>query len=54
MAEIQFKAIGDSYGKNYGVRLRHMVLSFSPEENISLDNLKRIAYQVASYFGGEY
>lgn len=54
MAEIQFNAIAEFYGKNYGVRLRHMVLSFSPEENISLENLKRIAYQAASYFGGEY
>lgn len=54
MAEIQFTTVANSFGKNYGVRLRHMVLSFSPEENISLDNLKQIAYQVASYFGSDY
>ena len=50
----QFNMIAEIYGKNYGVRLRHMILSFSPEEKISLFDAKNIAYQVAGYYGNQY
>lgn len=54
MAEEQFKMIAQVYGKDYGVRLRHMILSFSPNEEIDLYDVKNIAYQVASYYGNNY
>lgn len=50
----QFDMIAEIYGKNYGIRLRHMILSFSPEEKISLFDAKNIAYQVAGYYGSHY
>lgn len=50
----QFEMIAQVYGKNYGVRLRHMILSFSPEEKIDAYDAKNIAYQVASYYGNDY
>jgi len=50
----QFKILADAYGKDYGIRLRHMILSFSPEETLTLFDAKQIAYQIASYYGREY
>lgn len=50
----QFEMIAEVYGKNYGVRLRHMILSFSPNEKIDVYDAKNIAYQVASYYGNDY
>lgn len=54
MAEDQFEMIAEVFGKNYGVRLRHMILSFSLSEEIDLHDAKNIAYQVASYYGNDY
>jgi hypothetical protein len=54
LAADQFEMVAEAYGKNYGVRLRHMILSFSPEEKIDAYDAKNIAYQVASYYGNEY
>lgn len=54
LAANQFEMIAEVYGKNYGVRLRHMILSFSPSEEIDLHDTKNIAYQVASYYGNDY
>lgn len=54
MAEDQFEMIAEVYGKNFGVRLRHMILSFSPSDEIDLHDAKNIAYQVASYYGNNY
>lgn len=50
----QFETIAEVYGKNYGVWLRHMILSFSPKEKIDAYDAKNIAYQVASYYGNDY
>lgn len=54
LAADQYEMIAEAYGKNYGVRLRHMILSFSPKEKIDAYDAKNIAYQVASYYGNEY
>ena len=54
MAKGQFAMIAQAYGKDFGVRLRHMILSFSPDEELSLNDAKNIAYQVAAYYGYEY
>ena len=54
MVEDQFEMIAEVFGKNYGVRLRHMILSFSPSEEIDLHDAKNIAYRVASYYGNDY
>ena len=31
LAADQFEMVAEAYEKNYGVRLRHMILSFSPK-----------------------
>ena len=54
LAADQFEMVAEAYGKNFGVRLRHMILSFSPSEKIDLHDAKNIAYQVASYYGNDY
>lgn len=54
LAADQFKMVAEAYGKNFGVRLRHMILSFSPTETVDLNDAKNIAYQVASYYGHDY
>lgn len=53
-AEEQFRIVAQAYGKDFGVRLRHMVLSFSPEEGIDAHDAKNIASQVAAYYGYDY
>lgn len=52
--EDQFRIVARAYGKDFGVRLRHMVLSFSPEEGIDAYDAKNIACQVAAYYGYTY
>ena len=54
LAAEQFTMIAQAYGKDFGVRLRHMILSFSPDESPSLNDAKNIAYQVAAYYGNDY
>lgn len=54
MAAAQFEIVARVNGKAFGIRLRHMVLSFEPGEPVSKDLAKQIAYQVAAYYGDEY
>jgi len=54
MAKEQFLMTAQAYGKAFGVRLRHMILSFSPDEKLSLNDAKNIAYQIAAYYGYSY
>ena len=54
LAKEQFGIVAQAYGKDFGVRLRHMILSFGPNEQISLIDAKNIAYQAAAYYGGQY
>ena len=43
-----------AYQKTDEVKLRHSVLSFSPEENISVSQAKGIARQALEYYEEEY
>lgn len=55
----EMERLAKAYGKKSGLRLRHMILSFSREETKrfrkrALDNLKKIADYAAQYYGIEY
>jgi len=54
MAKAQFEIIAKTYGKDYGIRLRHMILSFADDELIDVLNVKNIAYQIAQYYAYDY
>lgn len=54
LANEQFTQIAQAFGKDFGVRLRHMILSFSPNEQITLYDAKSIAYQIAAFYGYNY
>lgn len=54
LAADQFEMVAQAYGKDFGIRLRHMILSFAPNEKIDLHDAKNIAYQVAGYYGNDY
>lgn len=54
LAKEQFRIVAQAYGKDFGVRLRHMILSFGPKENIDLHSARDIAYQIAAYYGHSY
>lgn len=53
-AKEQFEIVAKACGKDFGTRLRHMILSFSPNERITVLDAKNIAYQVAGYYGYLY
>lgn len=58
-AAYEMKRLSEAYGKFRGLRLRHMILSFSKQEierfrSHVYDSLSRIAYYAASYYGGQY
>ena len=36
LAADQFEMVAQAYGKDFGIRLRHMILSFAPNEKIDL------------------
>lgn len=42
------------FGKNCGKRLRHSVLSFRPEENISSEQAADFADKIIKHYGREY
>lgn len=46
--------IAAAYGKDSGLRLRHSVLSFAPEENISVEKAAKIAKEALDYYGEKY
>ena len=50
----EMTAVARYFGKESGVRLRHMILSFEAEERVSAYQAYFLAYQVAAYYGGEY
>ena len=54
MAVDQFKIIARIHHKDFGVHLRHMVLSFSKKEPIGIQQAKSIAYQIAAYYAEQY
>lgn len=46
--------ITDVYHNQEGVRLRHSVLSFAPNESISIEQAKEIAQSCISYYADSY
>lgn len=42
------------FRKESGVRLRHMILSFQPEEGVSAHQAYFLAHEIATYYGSEY
>ena len=54
MAADQFRIIARVHNKEYGGHLRHMVLSFSDTEPVGTETAKKIAYQIAAFYGDEY
>lgn len=50
----QMDDIALAYGKQHGVRLRHMVLSFSPDEQIHPLRVNWIGRQIAAYYSGRF
>lgn len=54
LAKEQFEIVANAYDKAFGTRLRHMILSFGPNEPITLHAAKSIAYRAAVYYGYQY
>lgn len=55
----EMRRLSEAYGKFKGLRLRHMVLSFSAQEikrfrSHVYDSLNKIADYAARYYGGQY
>lgn len=55
----EMRRVSEAYGKFKGLRLRHMVLSFSAQEvkrfrSHVYDSLSKIADYAARYYGGQY
>lgn len=54
LAEDQFEIVARNYGKDFGIRLRHMVLSFAKWEKADPLIAKNIAFNIAAYYASEY
>ena len=50
-AAAQMTFLAKVYGKEKGVRLRHMILLFEPGERISVRNAGQLAFLIAQYYG---
>lgn len=50
----EMELLSAAYGKQSGARLRHFVLSLSPEERLSVERMQILAWDVASYYGARY
>lgn len=48
------EAVTNVYHNHEGVRLRHTVLSFAPDEGVSVEEVKEIAEKCILYYSGEY
>lgn len=46
--------VAAQFGKEKGVQLRHWILSFEPEEQVSLEVANQIAMGIIAFFGTEY
>ena len=42
------------FGKTSGVQLRHLIVSFAPEDRVTLEKANRIGQVAASFFAKEY
>lgn len=50
----EMSAVIRHFGKDKGVHLRHMILSFWPEEKVSAHQAYFLAHEIAAYYGNEY
>ncbi len=50
----QMTAVADAYGKNRGIRVRHMVLSFDVSEHVTPEQAMIIAYETALWYANDY
>lgn len=48
------EAVTNVYHNHEGPRLRHTVLSFAPDEGISIEQAKKIAQECISYYADSY
>lgn len=48
------KGVNRAYHKDKGTRLRHSVLSFSPNEGVTLHQVKDVARQAIRYYQNDY
>lgn len=53
-AASEMNDVAAAYGKDSGLRLRHSVLSFSPDEEITEIEIAEIAQQAIDYYGKQY
>ena len=47
-------AVSQHFRKDYGIRLRHFILSFYPQETPQIHMAQKIAAQICSYIGKRY
>ena len=47
-------AVSQHFRKDYGIRLRHFILSFYPQETPQIHIAQKIAEQICSYIGKQY
>lgn len=50
----EMETVAEAFGKTDGTKLRHYVLSFSPQEHVTADEVADIASQVADYYSDRY
>lgn len=50
----EMETVSQTFGKVTGNKLRHFILSFSPEENMTADEVAHIADQVAGHYSDRY
>lgn len=50
----QFTRTAQFYGKTKGIHLRHIILSFSPDERVTPAQAKQIAYEIALFYANRY
>lgn len=53
-AAYEMQCLTAAYHKDYGGHLRHMILTFTPQEVNSPDIAHAIAHEVASYYGQRF
>lgn len=50
----EMETVAHVFGKTSGTKLRHSILSFPPEENMTANEVAHIADQVAGYYSDRY
>lgn len=53
-AALEMAAVTSAFGKNDGTKVRHSILSFAPEEQLSRRDAYEIAYRMTDYYADKY